>query len=113
MRCRKFISADKNKRRFILWHKKGTPEEKEVSINIDGFFLAIGHTPNTRIFKNFIEMDEVGYIKTKNGSTKTNIEGIFAAGDVADPVYRQAITSAGSGCKAAIDAEKYLHEKGL
>lgn len=97
----------------ILWHKKGTPEEKEVSINIDGFFLAIGHTPNTRIFKNFIEMDEVGYIKTKNGSTKTNIEGIFAAGDVADPVYRQAITSAGSGCKAAIDAEKYLHENGL
>lgn len=97
----------------ILWHKKGTPEEKEVSINIDGFFLAIGHTPNTRIFKNFIEMDEVGYIKTKNGSTKTNIEGVFAAGDVADPVYRQAITSAGSGCKAAIDAEKYLHENGL
>lgn len=97
----------------VLWHKKGTPEEKEVSINIDGFFLAIGHTPNTRIFKNFIEMDEVGYIKTKNGSTKTNIEGIFAAGDVADPVYRQAITSAGSGCKAAIDAEKYLHENGL
>ena len=84
-----------------------------MSINIDGFFLAIGHTPNTRIFKNFIEMDEVGYIKTKNGSTKTNIEGIFAAGDVADPVYRQAITSAGSGCKAAIDAEKYLHENGL
>ena len=97
----------------VLWHKKGTPEEKEVSINIDGFFLAIGHTPNTRIFKNFIEMDEVGYIKTKNGSTKTNLEGIFAAGDVADPVYRQAITSAGSGCKAAIDAEKYLHENGL
>ena len=97
----------------ILWHKKGTPEEKEVSIYIDGFFLAIGHTPNTRIFKNFIEMDEVGYIKTKNGSTKTNIEGIFAAGDVADPVYRQAITSAGSGCKAAIDTEKYLHENGL
>lgn len=97
----------------ILWHKKGTPEEKEVSINIDGFFLAIGHTPNTRIFKNFIEMDEVGYIITQNGSTKTNVEGIFAAGDVADPVYRQAITSAGSGCKAAIDAEKYLHENGL
>lgn len=97
----------------ILFYKKDTPEEKEVSINIDGFFLAIGHTPNTRIFKNFIEMDEVGYIITQNGSTKTNVEGIFAAGDVADPVYRQAITSAGSGCKAAIDAEKYLHEHGL
>ncbi len=97
----------------ILWYKKGTSEEKEVSIKIDGFFLAIGHTPNTRIFKDYLDMDEVGYIKTTNCSTKTNIEGVFAAGDVADPIYRQAITSAGSGCKAAMDAEKYLHEHGL
>ncbi len=96
-----------------LWSKKGTADEKEVNIKIDGFFLAIGHTPNTGIFKEYISMDEVGYIKTLNTTTKTNIEGVFAAGDVADPIYRQAITSAGSGCKAAMDAEKYLHENGL
>ena len=96
-----------------LWNKKGTADEKEVNIKIDGFFLAIGHTPNTSIFKEYISMDEVGYIKTLNTTTKTNVEGVFAAGDVADPIYRQAITSAGSGCKAAMDAEKYLHEHGL
>ena len=96
-----------------LWNKKGTADEKEVNIKIDGFFLAIGHTPNTSIFKEYISMDEVGYIKTLNTTTKTNVEGVFAAGDVADPIYRQAITSAGSGCKAAMDAEKYLHENGL
>ena len=97
----------------ILTKKKGTPEETEVSIKIDGFFLAIGHTPNSRVFKNSLELDEVGYIKTIGGTPKTAIEGVYAAGDVADPIYRQAITSAGSGCKAAMEAERFLLEKGL
>lgn len=87
--------------------------EENVHIDIDGFFLAIGHQPNSKIFKPYIDMDEVGYIKTEGSSPKTNIEGIFAAGDVADPIYRQAITSAGSGCKAAIEAERYLMEIGV
>ncbi|MDP4185010.1 MAG: thioredoxin-disulfide reductase [Bacteroidota bacterium] len=95
----------------ILVHKKGTPEEKEVRINIDGFFLAIGHQPNSDIFKPYLETDEVGYIKTIPGTSKTNVEGVFAAGDVQDPHYRQAVTAAGSGCMAAIDAERYLSEK--
>lgn len=96
-----------------LVYKKGEPDEKEVKIAIDGFFLAIGHKPNTDLFKGAIDLDEVGYIKTINGSPKTNIEGVFAAGDVADPHYRQAITAAGSGCKAAMEAERYLLEKEL
>ena len=93
----------------ILVHKDGS----ERRIDIHGFFLAIGHTPNTDIFKDFLELDEVGYIKIDNPTSKTNIEGVFAAGDVADPHYRQAITAAGMGCRAAIDAERYLSEKGL
>jgi len=85
---------------------------KEVSA--DGIFMAIGHTPNTKIFNGVLDMDETGYLKVKNnGSTYTNVEGVFAAGDVADHVYRQAITAAGSGCKAAIDAERWLVEKEL
>ncbi len=91
-----------------LVKNKGEENEEQVHIDIDGFFLAIGHQPNSKIFKTYIDMDEVGYIKTQGSSPKTNIEGIFAAGDVADPTYRQAITSAGSGCKAAIEAERYL-----
>ena len=91
-----------------LVKNKGEEGEENVHIDIDGFFLAIGHQPNSKIFKPYIDMDEVGYIKTEGSSPKTNIEGIFAAGDVADPTYRQAITSAGSGCKAAIEAERYL-----
>lgn len=91
-----------------LVKNKGEEGEENVHIDIDGFFLAIGHQPNSKIFKPYIDMDEVGYIKTEGSSPKTNIEGIFAAGDVADPIYRQAITSAGSGCKAAIEAERYL-----
>jgi thioredoxin reductase (NADPH) len=93
-----------------LVKNKGEEGEENVHIDIDGFFLAIGHQPNSKIFKPYIDMDEVGYIKTEGSSPKTNIEGIFAAGDVADPIYRQAITSAGSGCKAAIEAERYLME---
>lgn len=90
---------------------KGTDKEENLDIAIDGFFLAIGHKPNTDVFKKYIELDDNGYIKTNGVTTATNIPGIFAAGDVADPIYRQAITSAGQGCKAAIDAERYLVSK--
>ncbi|HCZ20063.1 MAG TPA: thioredoxin-disulfide reductase, partial [Porphyromonadaceae bacterium] len=91
---------------------KGTDREEYVDIAIDGFFLAIGHTPNTKAFP-AIATDEAGYIITNGRTTATNIPGVFAAGDVADPLYRQAITAAAAGCRAAIDTEKYLLEKGL
>ena len=94
----------------VLWSKKDTPEEKEVNIKIDGFFLAIGHTPNSDFVKPYLETDEVGYIKTIPGTSKTSIPGVFACGDVQDSIYRQAVTAAGSGCMAAIDAERYLSE---
>lgn len=86
---------------------------KKKVIPIQGFFLAIGHKPNTDIFKGQLEMDEAGYVKVESGTTKTNVEGVFAVGDVADRVYRQAITAAGTGCMGALDAEKFLQAKEL
>ena len=89
--------------------RMGETDEERYDVAIDGFFLAIGHKPNTEVFKEFIELDEQGYIKTNGFTTETNGPGVFAAGDVADPHYRQAITAAGSGCKAAIEVERYLN----
>ena len=91
----------------LLRHSSG----EETTIDISGFFLAIGHHPNTDLFKGKLELDAEGYIKTVPGTSKTNIEGVFAAGDVKDPHYRQAITAAGSGCIAALDCERYLLSK--
>lgn len=91
-----------------LVYKKGTPEEEIRHIDINGFFLAIGHHPNSEVFAEYLDLDEQGYIKTQPDSQATNIPGVFAAGDVCDPTYRQAIVAAGSGCKAALAAEKYL-----
>lgn len=88
----------------------GTPEEERFDISIDGFFLAIGHTPNTGIFREYIELDREGYISVDGVTTATNVDGVFAAGDCADSRYRQAVVAAGAGCRAALDAEKFLME---
>ena len=96
-----------------LVKKMGEEGEEKVDIRIDGFFLAIGHHPNTDIFKGQLEMDNEGYINTQFPTTFTSVEGVYAAGDVADSLYRQAITSAGTGCRAAMDAERYLSEHNL
>ncbi|MFQ5447962.1 MAG: thioredoxin-disulfide reductase [Saprospiraceae bacterium] len=86
---------------------------EKTELPVKGFFVAIGHKPNTDIFKGFLDMDETGYLKAVPGTSKTNIEGVFVSGDAQDKVYRQAVTAAGTGCMAALDAERYLVEKGL
>ena len=91
----------------IVEHK-GEPNERHFDIDIDGFFLAIGHDPNTSLFRGQVDLNPEGYISVKSPSTRTSVDGVFAAGDVADPTYQQAINAAGSGCRAALDAERYL-----
>ena len=90
---------------------KKTGEKQEIAVS--AFFVAIGHEPNSIIFKGWLDMDDAGYVKTIPGTSKTNVEGVFASGDVQDKIYRQAVTAAGTGCMAALDAERYLSEKGL
>jgi thioredoxin reductase (NADPH) len=104
------ILGDKTVNGAIL---KNTKTGEQKKIDVTGFFIAIGHKPNTEIFAGKLDMDTNGYLKVIPGSTRTNIEGVFAAGDVADHIYRQAITAAGTGCMAAIDAERYLAAKGI
>lgn len=96
-----------------LVKRMGEPDEERVDIAIDGFFLAIGHTPNSSLFAEYLDLDETGYIITNGHSPSTKVPGVYAAGDVADPHYRQGITAAAMGCKAAIEAERYLGEQGL
>ncbi|MBL7556688.1 MAG: thioredoxin-disulfide reductase [Bdellovibrionaceae bacterium] len=100
------VLGDGKKMNAVIVNDTKTNEKRQMAL--DGLFIAIGHKPNTELFQGILDMDETGYLKTKPGSTYTNIEGVFASGDVQDPVYRQAITAAGTGCMASIDAERWL-----
>ena len=93
-----------------LVHRKGEADEKQYDLPIDGFFLAIGHKPNTDIFRGKLDVASMGYIKVEGDTPRTSVQGVFAAGDCADPTYRQAVVAAGSGCKAALEAERYLQD---
>jgi thioredoxin reductase (NADPH) len=106
----KEVVGDQNVNGVIVHNKK---TGKDYKVEVEGFFLAIGHKPNSDIFASYLRIDDVGYIQTTPGTSKTNLEGVFACGDVQDAHYRQAVTAAGSGCMAAIDTERYLSEKGL
>ncbi|MFA3782652.1 thioredoxin-disulfide reductase [Melioribacteraceae bacterium 4301-Me] len=111
---KEILGKEENGRKTVTGALIQNVKDGKVSeINVDGIFMAIGHKPNTEIFKGQLEMDETGYLITKPGSTYTNIEGVFAAGDVADKVYRQAVTAAGTGCMAALDAQRWLEEHEL
>jgi thioredoxin reductase (NADPH) len=105
----KEIIGGKGVEAAIITNDKG----EDRKLDVTGFFVAIGHKPNTEIFKDWLTLDETGYIITTPGTSKTNVPGVFATGDAQDKIYRQAVTAAGSGCMGALDAERYLADKGI
>jgi thioredoxin reductase (NADPH) len=108
------LGEERNGKKTMTGLKLKNVTTGEISqVKTDGLFMAIGHQPNTTLFKGILDMDEKEYLKVQPGSTRTNIPGVFAAGDVADSYYRQAVTAAGTGCMAAIDAERFLGDQGI